>query len=409
MTNLTIDMSSGIEFPMTRGLAARVRAAEYAANPLLAAARILLQALADTPEALDANGVIQRRHWLEREVRVFGSICAELELRPDHVRITSYSLCTALDEAAMQTHWGEEETGGIDWQANGLAVSMGYDRQGRDRVFRLIEQAMLEPQDQLDLLEVFQNILDLGFKGRFRFEAGGLKQLRAVREAVHSVVATGGSSMVGRSYRAPMARLLVDPWVRPAVARRKRRWVVVVSFVCALMLLGATGYAAADHWIRARQAQEVSLAFDRLARNLEISLGDEIAAGNVELQRDAEHSTVTLRFVGMFASGEAMVAPWNASLVAAVGRELAAAMAADTRIQVVGYADSLPDVATHRRSNLALSESRARHVAQILSAAGVPMQHVSISGEGDADPLADNGTIHGRTRNRRVEILVSMG
>ncbi|MBR8144521.1 OmpA family protein [Burkholderia sp. AU19243] len=57
--------------------------------------------------------------------------------------------------------------------------------------------------------------------------------------------------------------------------------------------------------------------------------------------------------------------------------------------------------------NQALSEARARQVAQILVAAGVPAQHIGVVGKSDADPLADNGTPDGRARNRRVEVTVS--
>ncbi|WP_260434405.1 hypothetical protein [Burkholderia sp. Bp9090] len=46
-------------------------------------------------------------------------------------------------------------------------------------------------------------------------------------------------------------------------------------------------------------------------------------------------------------------------------------------------------------------------LALILAAAGVPRQNISATGQSDADPLADNGTAPGRSRNRRVEVTVS--
>lgn len=86
-------------------VAARLEAARQAINPLLEASRVLLQALADTPETLDADAIAPRRRWLGHEVRLFTWICNALPVRPEHVRSASYCLCSALDEAAMRTSW----------------------------------------------------------------------------------------------------------------------------------------------------------------------------------------------------------------------------------------------------------------------------------------------------------------
>lgn len=108
----------------------------------------------------------------------------------------------------------------------------------------------------------------------------------------------------------------------------------------------------------------------------------------------------------MFVPGGVTVAPWGASVVASAGREIAT-MADGATVRVAGYADSAPTSSARQVSNQALSEARARHVAQILVAAGVPVPSISVEGRGDADSLADNDTASGRARNRRVEVIVS--
>lgn len=55
--------------------------------------------------------------------------------------------------------------------------------------------------------------------------------------------------------------------------------------------------------------------------------------------------------------------------------------------------------------NLALSEARARAVAQALGTAGIDPQRLTPVGRGDQEPVADNATREGRERNRRVEIV----
>ncbi|MGN6319835.1 type IVB secretion system protein IcmH/DotU [Trinickia sp.] len=385
-------------------LAARVRAAERAANPLLDAARGLLLALADMPRRLDADAAAQLRQCLEQEVSLFAKVCSALGLRAEHARAASYCLCTALDEASMQTSWGRAQSGGVDWEANGLAAVAGHDRQGGDRVFRLIEEALRDPREHFELIEVFQNVLDLGFQGRCRFEAGGRARLQALREQVHEVVVTGGLSAGGISHFVPPPpRRSVDPWVRPKAAQRRRRW--IVAGVVVALLIGASGYAGVDRWLAYTRDRSASAMHDRLAQYLAKHLHDEIAAGSVMLVNDAGGMTLSVRILGMFASGEAAAAQWAASIVGSIGRELVASNA-QTRVEVVGYADGIPAKAGDQRSNQALSEARAWQVAQRLIAAGVPPQRIRVSGKGDADPVGDNRTAQGRAQNRRVEIVV---
>ncbi|KER72449.1 type IV secretion protein DotU [Burkholderia cepacia] len=389
----------------TSSIAVRLRAAEQAVNPLLEAARTLLQALADTPDRLEADGIAGRRQWLESELRMFARVCGELRLQPEHVRCASYCLCSAHDEAAMQANWGTGQPSGFDWQANGLAVALGHDRQGGDRVFKLIEEAMRSPREHLDLIEVFQGVLNLGFQGRYRFESGGRQQLRAIHERIHDVVVTGGLCADRDVVPVRSSRQPVEPWTRSRpVMRRSRRW--IVGGLAVALLLGAGGYAAVERWTRGMRERRGAPALDILAAQLDDRLRDEIAAGNVELIRDGGKSALTIRFGGMFLSGDSTVAPWSASIVALAGREIAG-LIGNANVLVEGFADNSPVNQLRQGSNQALSEARARQVAQILVSAGVPVKRIEIVGKGDADPLADNGTTQGRARNRRIEVTVS--
>lgn len=58
--------------------------------------------------------------------------------------------------------------------------------------------------------------------------------------------------------------------------------------------------------------------------------------------------------------------------------------------------------------NLQLSRNRARAVADYLVDHGVEPGHVSYRGYGSAKPVADNTSGLGRSRNRRVEILIQI-
>ncbi len=74
-----------------------------------------------------------------------------------------------------------------------------------------------------------------------------------------------------------------------------------------------------------------------------------------------------------------------------------------TYVDVLGHTDST-GAAVY---NQALSERRARSVANILSAEGVIPERLIVRGMGEDYPIADNSTEAGRSLNRRVEIALS--
>lgn len=75
---------------------------------------------------------------------------------------------------------------------------------------------------------------------------------------------------------------------------------------------------------------------------------------------------------------------------------------ADTNIKIYGFTDSkgADDY------NLKLSEQRAAAVKSYLLSKGLSGARFSIVGMGESDPIADNETDAGRSKNRRVEFTI---
>lgn len=71
-------------------------------------------------------------------------------------------------------------------------------------------------------------------------------------------------------------------------------------------------------------------------------------------------------------------------------------------VKVIGHTDSVGSDAY----NQALSERRAKSVADFLISQDVPADKVTQEGQGESNPVADNSTAEGRAQNRRVEIQV---
>jgi OOP family OmpA-OmpF porin len=71
-------------------------------------------------------------------------------------------------------------------------------------------------------------------------------------------------------------------------------------------------------------------------------------------------------------------------------------------VVVVGHADSIGSEAY----NQALSERRAQSVANKLLELGVSPAQIEVQGKGSSHPVADNRTVEGRAKNRRVEVTI---
>jgi outer membrane protein OmpA-like peptidoglycan-associated protein len=78
------------------------------------------------------------------------------------------------------------------------------------------------------------------------------------------------------------------------------------------------------------------------------------------------------------------------------------------RLHIVGHTDNVrlkPEIRKRFGSNQGLSEARAFAVAEyLMNALGLPASAVAVEGRGETQPVADNGSEAGRTRNRRTEI-----
>lgn len=74
----------------------------------------------------------------------------------------------------------------------------------------------------------------------------------------------------------------------------------------------------------------------------------------------------------------------------------------DTNILIEGHTDDT-GAETY---NQALSERRAKSVADYLNSLGVQNSRITTTGYGEQQPIADNTTVQGREQNRRVEIAI---
>ena len=74
-----------------------------------------------------------------------------------------------------------------------------------------------------------------------------------------------------------------------------------------------------------------------------------------------------------------------------------------TKLQIVGHTDNVGS----SDANITLSKGRANSVVQYLTSKGISSSRFQlVDGKGDTEPIADNTTAAGRSKNRRVDITL---
>lgn len=116
---------------------------------------------------------------------------------------------------------------------------------------------------------------------------------------------------------------------------------------------------------------------------------------------------VSLKEAGFFDSGSAIVRESAYPLLAKVAESLAGYSNA---VRVEGHTDTMPISSPLFPSNWELSTARATNIVHFLTKSyDFQPSAISAAGFGEYRPIADNATAEGRSKNRRVDIVLLSG
>lgn len=144
--------------------------------------------------------------------------------------------------------------------------------------------------------------------------------------------------------------------------------------------------------------------FAELQRQLKAALSQEVLRHEVVMSVTPEGFVVSLKDLGFFNSGQAVLLPGAAGKI----RRIATVLEQHgLELRVEGHSDDRPIHTPQFRSNWELSTARAMTVLMLLvDDSGVDPRRVSVAGYGQFRPVADNATAEGRQQNRRVDLVV---
>ena len=136
-------------------------------------------------------------------------------------------------------------------------------------------------------------------------------------------------------------------------------------------------------------------------------LQPEVDRGDIIIREGKDRVEISLASKALFDSGSDRVHAAGADILMRVGSVLKTVPNWETTL--TGHADSMPiRPALQKRfaSNKELSEARAESGSRILMEAGVDPKLIKTAGKGETQPIASNATVEGRSRNRRIEIVI---
>ena len=154
----------------------------------------------------------------------------------------------------------------------------------------------------------------------------------------------------------------------------------------------------------AEREQAIADQYEKIRMNL----SKEISDGLSEVERDGDKIIVRLAEKGSFRSGFANLQPSFKPLLAKVGQSIKDSTGT---ITIEGHTDNVPMAFSDRfRSNWDLSAARSAAVADyLLDNTAVEDGRVTVTGYADTKPLTSNDSPQGRSKNRRIEVIINTG
>ncbi len=148
----------------------------------------------------------------------------------------------------------------------------------------------------------------------------------------------------------------------------------------------------------------VKADLEKIGRELQQTLSNEVAHHTVSIEMGRDGLVISLREAGFFASGSA--APKSETVETL--RQIAAALSRTPyNLRVEGHTDDVPIHNSEFDSNWELSTARATNIARLLLLMNaIRPDRLSAAGYAEFHPVAPNDSSEGRSKNRRVDLVV---
>lgn len=326
-----------------------------------------------------------------------------------------YAVCATIDDVAQNLPGMGND--GAEWARRSMVVQFFRENIGGDRFWQLVDDMLRNPAGNRDLIELYHACLAAGFEGRFRVMPDGKRRLHEIMARLQGALDhVRGLSMLEmaprwRGEKAPLGK--VGLWTYVAIAAAAAAALLLLVYIVLRLLLMSAGEAPAERLAGAMPDERLRLSRDggtppavgtsAQAGKLQTFLKPEIDGNKVTIEEDAQTVRVRTTVGQLFGSGSDQLEPGQRQLFERVAQAVRDEKGA---ITVEGHADSDKIASLAFPDNQALSQARANTVADIIKGIVADPGRVTAKGMGETVPIASNDTAQGKTRNRRVEVIV---
>jgi type VI secretion system protein ImpK len=381
-------------------------------NPLVQAAIPLLMLAGRLRGQVAQADVEALRRQAIQEVRSFEERARQSGIPAEDSMAARYALCTAIDEAVLNTPWGSQS----GWSSQSLLVTFHREAFGGEKFFQILERVSSESARYQNLLELLYLCLALGFEGKYRLDDRGQSRLADIRLELYRRI---------QSMRGSVTNDLSPRWKgvqdkRNGIVRLVPLWVAAAG--CAAVLVGTLLFFNSRLSARAEPVNRAlaSIGNQDVAAvaaspstgvappsGLSDVLAEPIASNLVSVQENDAGAVVIITVPNLFGSGSAKLTPAYEPLV----RQIASALARmPGQIVVVGHTDSQPMRSFQFKDNFDLSRARAENVAALIGQELDDPARVDARGLGPSQPrYTPEDAPENQARNRRVEIVYRRG
>lgn len=361
----------------------RARALHAGARTLVALATQLRRAVVQSPDTM--------KHALVAAVARFERDLGTAGWDERGIAAASYILCVWLDEVVADTPWG---SGGA-----GLLERFHGERDGGERVLRLLSLLAEKPHENRALLELFHACLSLGLTGSMRGAPDAAQRLEALRKRVFRALPNETVALA-----PPLASALAG-----RAAPRPRR--IAIGALVALGLI-AIGVYTASHLALARDVDAVFASMQQIsgpppgpskaaapaaAPRLAPLLAADASAQRLVVSDEAHRSIVSIGADQLFEGGSTHLSSAGAALLARVAASLGGI---GGKVLVIGHTDGRDLRSARLPSAWHQSYEWAREAADGLGRS-LASDRLAIEGAADLQAAADAGL-----PRRRVDIVL---
>jgi chemotaxis protein MotB len=140
-----------------------------------------------------------------------------------------------------------------------------------------------------------------------------------------------------------------------------------------------------------------------LAATIEDMLSDYVDQDLVDVSFSEDRVVVNMKDKMLFPSASAHLSRAAVKALGEIGRVL---KTVPNQVQVEGNTDNRPINTEEFPSNWELSAARAASVVHLMTRTGIDPSRMSAVGYAEHRPVADNNSVEGRAKNRRVTLII---